>query len=449
MRPPIVAALLVLLTGGLSDVGADPPTGDDGRTKFVTLAVLGAAGALLASSDVERIEEVGDVLQVGLPLAALGSTYVARDSQGRRNLLSSLGTSTLTVALLKEAVEKSRPNAQGLNSFPSGHTAAAFSGAGFINLRYGLRWGAPALILAAYTGASRVRAEKHFLDDVISGMSISLLANRYFVFPIDEGLQVIPVVEDEASGFMVRWRGSARRWREQSFGTDDLPERGFRYEWEFGGTGVDRNDFAAPGDTGSGLSFLFDETNNPTVTARIELGYTPRERQEIVFQLAPFEVRDVGRLAVDTPLGGVRVPAGEELRSQFLLYDYRLRYRYLMRPHKRMRLHAGAGISFQDIVAGLSWRNGEARVEEGNFIPFAHIDSEIGLTDRLRLFFEADAGRSAEDRMSDAALAVRYRLHPRWDLSGGLRRIERTVVTDLLRSELERDQVVIALAYSF
>ncbi len=454
MRLRVLAALLTLSTGAASDASADGLIGGfDDQSKIVTLAVLGGATALLASGDVERIEEVGDVLQLALPLAALGTTYIARDSRGRRDLLLSLGTSTLAVAVLKEVVEKARPNAEGLNSFPSGHTAAAFSGAGFINLRYGARWGAPTLALAAYTGASRVRAQKHFLDDVISGMSISFLANRFFIFPIAADLQVIPLVEDEATGLLVHWRGAARRWRERSFDGADRPVRGFRYEWEFGGTGVERNDLSVPGSSagspGSGFSFLFDETNNPTVTARIELGYTPRQRHEIVFQLAPFEVRELGRLAIDTPLGGVTVPAGEELRSQFLLYDYRLRYRFLMRPHKRARFHTGVGISFQDIVAGLSWAGGEAAVEEGNFIGFFHLDSEIDLTDRLRLFFEADVGRSAEDRLVDRAVAVRYRLHPRWDLSGGLRRIERTIVTDQLHNELDRDQVVLALAYRF
>lgn len=453
LRAGLLAALLVGAVANSSQAAAERLAERfDEQTKTVTLIVLGGAAGLLAWSDVEQIEEVGDVLQIGLPLAALGRTYAVGDRRGRRDFLFSVGTSTLTVALLKEVVDKARPNALGLNSFPSGHTAGAFSGASFLNLRYGPRWGAPALVLAAYTGASRVRAQKHFLDDVISGMSISLLANRYFTFPIDEDVQVVPVVGDGESAVMVRWRGSGRRWRQRSFGSGNDPERGMRYEWEFGASGVDRNDFAAPGGAdspGTGISFLFDETANPTVTARIELGYRPRQRQEVVFELAPFEVRDFGRLAADVSLGGTTVPAGEDLRTRFLLHDYRLLYRYRMRPRKRVRVDAGGGISFQDIVAGLSWADGEARVEEGNFIPFAHVDSEIAWSDRLMLIVEADVGRSGEDRLSDAALALRYRLHPRWDLSGGMRRIERKVVTDQVRNELERNQVVIALAYSF
>lgn len=56
---------------------------------------------------------------------------------------------------------------------------------------------------------------------------------------------------------------------------------------------------------------------------------------------------------------------------------------------------------------------------------------------------------SGEDRSIDAALALRYQFHPRWDLGLGTRRIERTIVTDRLRNRLERDQVVVAIGYSF
>ncbi len=427
--------------------------GFDKTSKILTFALIGAAVTALETVDTETVEDVGDVLQLALPLAALGATYLADDRQGRRDFLKSTGTSTLSVLLLKEVLEKARPNAEGLNSFPSGHTAAAFSGASFLNLRYGARWGAPALVLAGYTGASRIYAEKHFLDDVISGMSISLLANRYFAFPIAEDLEVVPLAGDEGTGLALRWKGSLQRWKARSFDAPDLqPTRGFRYEWEFGGTTVGVNEFSTSG-AGGTISYLFEEANNPTVTGRVEFGYTlpGRERQEVVLQVSPFEVRDFGSFTTDTPFAGTLVPASERLRTQYLLYDYRLRYRYRVRSTPRLRLHAGAGASFQDIVATLTWSSGEADIEEGNWTPFVHFDGEVTLRTggKLRLFGEVDAGRSAEDRSIDAAIALRYWFHPRWDLGVGTRRIERTIVTDLLRNRLERDQLVVTIAYSF
>ena len=210
--------------------------------------------------------------------------------------------------------------------------------------------------------------------------------------------------------------------------------------------------FAAPL-ASNAFSFLFDEANNPSVTARVEFGYTPPEhqRRELVLQVAPFEVRDFGRFEADTPFAGEIVPAGADLRTEYLLYDYRLRYRYLALAGDRLRIRAGGGLSFQDIVAALLWPDGEAEIQEGNWIPFAHLDAEARFRadHRLRLSLEIDAGRSGEDRSVDGALALRYQVHPRWDLGLGTRRVERTVVTDRLRNRLERRQFVLSIGYSF
>ncbi len=427
--------------------------GFDRVSRIATVTLIAGALAVLEGSDTDTTEEIGDVLQYALPAAALGATLVARDGPGRREFWRSFLVSTVTVAALKESLDKARPNAQGLNSFPSGHTAAAFTGASFFNLRYGARWGAPALVLAGYTGASRIYAEKHFLDDVISGMSISLLANRYHVFPIADDLVVVPLIADDSTGISVRYRGALERWRETSFAAGGPPpRRRLRYEWEFGGTHIDSNELATVG-SGGAISYLFDEANNPTVTARVEIGYTlsESERQEIVAQISPLDVRDFGSFATDTVFAGTVVPGGEPLRTRYLLYDYRLRYRYRLRSTPAYRLHAGGGLSFQDIVATLTFAGGEADVEEGNWTPFAHLDGEVALSanQRLRLLAEVDAGRSGNDRSLDAALMLRYEIHPRWDLSVGSRRIERTTVTDLIDNQLERDQYVVAVAHRF
>ena len=39
-------------------------------------------------------------------------------------------------------------------SFPSGHTSAAFTGAAFMDYKYGLKYGLPAYILASFVGWS-------------------------------------------------------------------------------------------------------------------------------------------------------------------------------------------------------------------------------------------------------------------------------------------------------
>lgn len=59
-------------------------------------------------------------------------------------------------------------------SFPSGHTAVSFAGAGAILFSRN-RWGVPAVILAALVGLSRLYLYVHYPTDVLCGALLGLL----------------------------------------------------------------------------------------------------------------------------------------------------------------------------------------------------------------------------------------------------------------------------------
>ena len=81
-------------------------------------------------------ETAGDILQIALPALAYGMTFAYQDPEGRKQFYPSfLSTLGITYAL-KYGIHSERPNG-GEHAFPSGHTAAAFSGASFIQRRYG------------------------------------------------------------------------------------------------------------------------------------------------------------------------------------------------------------------------------------------------------------------------------------------------------------------------
>ncbi len=60
-------------------------------------------------------------------------------------------------------------------SFPSGHTAAAFSCAFVVFMSLSRRWGAFALGFALMVGISRLYLRVHFLTDVVSGALIGVM----------------------------------------------------------------------------------------------------------------------------------------------------------------------------------------------------------------------------------------------------------------------------------
>jgi membrane-associated phospholipid phosphatase len=130
----------------------------------------------------QDITEAGDYLQIILPAVAGVSTLFAGnpeggwvDREGLYQFTKSLTASLVTMGVGKEVSKKLRPDGSDRASHPSGHTTAAFAGAGFIDQRYGHAWGIPALVAAGFVGYSRVQSANHFMDDVTAGASIGLL----------------------------------------------------------------------------------------------------------------------------------------------------------------------------------------------------------------------------------------------------------------------------------
>lgn len=76
------------------------------------------------------LEDTGDVLQIALPVSAGIMTLIKKDYQGTKKLALSYGTTLAVTYSLKYLTKKERPEERNhFDSFPSGHTSSAFSGA--------------------------------------------------------------------------------------------------------------------------------------------------------------------------------------------------------------------------------------------------------------------------------------------------------------------------------
>jgi hypothetical protein len=117
--------------------------------------------------------------------AAGVGTYVAGKASGSRKT-SAIGTDLLRAQLLSQglvqgaklATHRSRPDGSNQHSLPSGHTASAFATATVLHRHLGWKVGVPATAFAAYIGASRLSANRHYLSDVLLGAGIGIAAAR-------------------------------------------------------------------------------------------------------------------------------------------------------------------------------------------------------------------------------------------------------------------------------
>jgi len=159
--------------------------------------VFSPTGAIASDS----IENTGNILQLLIPSIALGTTIHLDDRQGRRQFYKSFVTNLATTYALKNIVDKKRPNGKS-QSFPSGHTSAAFQGAAFIHRRYGLKYAVPAYLGAAFVGYSRVESDNHFVEDVVAGAAIGALSSYVFTKPYN-GFTLTPVVVNGVYGLSI------------------------------------------------------------------------------------------------------------------------------------------------------------------------------------------------------------------------------------------------------
>jgi hypothetical protein len=92
------------------------------------------------------------------------------------------------VASVKKISGEMRPNGESNQSFPSGHTANAFTGAEFMRLEYkdvSPWYGVYGYVLAGATGALRMYNNKHWLSDVVAAAGVGILSTdfTYFIYP--------------------------------------------------------------------------------------------------------------------------------------------------------------------------------------------------------------------------------------------------------------------------
>lgn len=155
---------------------------------FVLHAGMAAAGS--------RELQAGDIITELLPVAAFGIAYYKGDSEGekqwlRDTVINEVLNTGLNLAFNETSLGE-RPDG-GSNSFPSGHAGFVFAQAGFLQERYGWRYGTPALMLASAVSCIRVNEKKHHWRDVLAGGALGYGVALFTVTPLN-AIHLAPII---------------------------------------------------------------------------------------------------------------------------------------------------------------------------------------------------------------------------------------------------------------
>ncbi len=114
-----------------------------------------------------------------------------RNNPGRATL--SYGTSLAIMGILVNSIKYTakveRPDGSNNNSFPSGHTAMAFTNASFLHKEYGMvnpGYSIGGFGAAALTGLGRNLNNRHWIPDVLAGAGIGIISTELGYFFIDK-----------------------------------------------------------------------------------------------------------------------------------------------------------------------------------------------------------------------------------------------------------------------
>ena len=368
-----------------------------------------------------------------------------------------ISAASITAHTIKFSASRLRPDGTDSRSFPSGHTTAAYSGAEFIRVRYGNGWGIPAHIGAAFVGYSRIRANKHFADDVLAGASNGLMWNWYFSSPYSEVLQLQPVVLEDgyAVEFSYNFDGTIRTDSDYT----DTPK--FKYNFEFGPVTQDKNLFTSPTATGTELDLATAE-NELDFTSQVSFQHYFAPRHEWEAYLSPLELVEFDPAElVPGPIlfaGEIFIPTPTStFRTRYNFNELRLVYRYSLIDSERWALKIGGGIQYADTYLGLRQFEGdsasnniiaEAEAESIDYNAILSARIEFDFNYKWSLIYELD-GTSGSEKFINTALLLDYRVAPEWNLGLGVRYASWEIENETLKNELEYGDVVFRVAHYF
>lgn len=303
--------------------------------------------AINQSIDDEYVE-AGDHLVIAIPAAGFLASWINDDWEGAKQLTLSLIAAQTITEVTKQTVGRFRPNSDlagaSYKSFPSGHAAGAFSGAAYLQTRYGAVWGLPAYAGATFVAASRVHGNRHYADDVLAGASIAFLVNQYFVSPYaNEGVAFnVAPNKDGGMTFGLSISSKALEYDQgRTRGTGELKkENRHRFQLD---VGFNTLDSVSHIDAGGQLdnSQLVDG-HQPFSAVNYEYAFDDESSLEVEFM--PNETRRYGVANNGLTVGDTTYKNGTDVYMAFKQWSLGASYLKHYQLNKALKLSGGLGV---------------------------------------------------------------------------------------------------------
>lgn len=387
-----------------------------------TAIVLGLFSAgVHANNDIIRTVgddyvRAGDTLQIAIPAVGLLAAWIHDDAEGAKQLAYSVASTQAIIHATKYAVARRRPNDSSWNSFPSGHTGAAFSGAAFLQTRYGSAWGLPAYAAATFVGASRVHGNRHFADDVVAGAGIAFLVNQYFTTakPVD-GLYINATTTHDGAAIGVSLSNDFFDSKEDILDYTQTPtQKKQRFDL--------------------GVGFNFSDTIAQVGANEIMAGSKPVDKfqpfayanylysydadSQLELDLSPNETRRAGIVSSPFSLKGKAYSKGDEVYTAFRQWSIGANYYKRFYDNDKLNVYAGLGASAYYVGLEVDRFNGGQYASDDfmRILPSASIKANYALTEHLSLLGKAQYQGLNGDQVIQMEAGIAYRINDDWEV---------------------------------
>ncbi|HZU53375.1 MAG TPA: phosphatase PAP2 family protein [Holophagaceae bacterium] len=365
----------------------------------------------------KALKGVGELGKYGLPATALILSLIHGSKEDTAAFMWSFGTTAILTEAIKRGAPKQRPDFSDTDGFPSGHTAAAFSGALFIQDREGWAWGGPALGIAALTAYGRVRNGEHGWDDVMGGFGIALV-DHFALASSQPGrrLWIAPWTDEGATGVQMGLQAGG-----------GSPSGAGRFELWMSDPQLERRN-PSP-------LFATDPERAPTASMRLMLH---DERGDWTFQAAPQTTQSYRTLAAPQPFAGGALPAGINLASQTALLDLRGAYTWrLGNAEEGGSLGAGAGLGYGSHEESFALPDRPwTRRQSQALLPILRGACAWDPAPWVEARLSIEAGSLSRNRMKEAAAEVEFRFSHGFGLEAAWRNTEWTFRNDAAAESL-------------